>query len=178
MTDDSRTHGEHSAINDEPAAETSLPDMQTAVAWCSPGQLANLMDVDADGGVYLPIRKSERGNFTMPLYAHPPTAGEAVREMIAVHFENAGNRIYDLRDQTPFHSVSHDALTTYGRNLHGWAREIRSLPLEKVDPAAPGKESRVMREALERIAKIADEPRMNWSRDVGDVAKKALAGGS
>jgi hypothetical protein len=41
------------------------------VAWCSPGQLANLMDVDIDGGVYLPIRKTERGNFTMPLYSHP-----------------------------------------------------------------------------------------------------------
>lgn len=42
------------------------------VAWCSPGQLANLMDVDVDGGVYLPIRKTERGNFTMPLYAASP----------------------------------------------------------------------------------------------------------
>ena len=42
------------------------------VAWCSPGQLANLMDVDVDGGVYLPIRKTERGNFTMPLYSASP----------------------------------------------------------------------------------------------------------
>ncbi len=41
------------------------------VAWCSPGQLANLTDIDADGGVYLPIRKTERGNFTMPLFATP-----------------------------------------------------------------------------------------------------------
>lgn len=49
------------------------PDSQQgeAVAWCSPGQLANLTDVDRDGGVYLPIRKTKRGNFTMALFATP-----------------------------------------------------------------------------------------------------------
>lgn len=49
------------------ASESAVP-----VAWCSPGQLANLMDVDQDGGVYLPIRKTQRGNFTMPLFATAP----------------------------------------------------------------------------------------------------------
>ena len=51
--------------------------VREAVAWCSPGQLANLMDVDADGGVYLPIRKTNRGNFTMPLFAAAPTPDAA-----------------------------------------------------------------------------------------------------
>lgn len=51
------------------ALDSRAGDAGEPVAWCSPGQLANLTDVDRDGGVYLPIRKTKRGNFTMPLFA-------------------------------------------------------------------------------------------------------------
>ena len=43
-----------------------------AVAWISPGQLAEIEDGDDAAGTYLPIRKTRYGNFTTPLYAHPP----------------------------------------------------------------------------------------------------------
>jgi hypothetical protein len=66
--------------------------------------------------------------------------GEAVREMIAKMFDDAVERIYEMRDNSPFHSVSQDALSTYGRNLAGWARQIRDMPLTKAAPiAAPDK---------------------------------------
>lgn len=60
------------------ALDSRAGDAGEAVAWCSPGQLANLTDVDRDGGVYLPIRKTRRGNFTMPLFATPAPAVDAV----------------------------------------------------------------------------------------------------
>ena len=78
--------------------------MSDPVAWCSPGQLANLMDVDADGGVYLPIRKTERGNFTMPLYSQPvPVSGDldvlraAVKNLLPIGNASApGDRVFPI----------------------------------------------------------------------------------
>jgi hypothetical protein len=61
----------HAALHSSPSGASDGGEVEP-VAWCSPGQLANLMDVDTDGGVYLPIRKTKRGNFTMPLYATTP----------------------------------------------------------------------------------------------------------
>jgi hypothetical protein len=64
----------------------------------------------------------------------PVPDGEEVREMIAKMFDEAVERIYEMRDKSPFHSVSQDALSTYGRNLAGWARQIRDMPLTKAGP--------------------------------------------
>lgn len=76
--------------------------MSEPVAWCSPGQLANLMDVDTDGGVYLPIRKTERGNFTMPLYSQPVTDDldafrAAVKNLLPIGNASApGDRVFPI----------------------------------------------------------------------------------
>lgn len=71
----------------------------------------------------------------MLAFASPPTGGDVtqgaadMREKIAVRFDEGAAAIHALRHASPFHSVSHDALSTYAANLSGWAREIRYMPL-------------------------------------------------
>ena len=80
------------------------------------------------------------------LAADTPTAqvwedrGEVVREAIASVFDEGSDGIIALRDASPFHSVSHDALTTYANNLAGWAQQIRDMPLPPPAPTVPWQE--------------------------------------
>lgn len=114
------------------------------VAWCSPGQLANLMDVDNDGGVYLPIRKTKRGNFTMPLFAvtpTPPIQSDDSREAWRNDVEEAprdGTRLllmwHDHENLPPhielgkFGSAVKSWCNTYGKAFSGEPTHWMALP--------------------------------------------------
>lgn len=83
--------GDDDRLTGEEACDVAVP-----VAWCSPGQLANLTDVDADGGVYLPIRKTKRGNFIMPLFTTLATVAAADDEGVARALKAAAKVADDL----------------------------------------------------------------------------------
>jgi hypothetical protein len=71
-----------------------------AVAFMSPKQIPLIVDRDDESGVYIPMRKTPRGNFTMPLYTAPqPAAGvEGVEGVNYANKESAsGRRIVELR---------------------------------------------------------------------------------
>lgn len=71
---------------------------------------------------------------TAPSTAAGEDRGEVVREAIASVFDKGSDEIIALRDASSFHSVSHDALTTYASNLAGWAQQIRDMPLPPPSP--------------------------------------------
>lgn len=71
---------------------------------------------------------------TAPSTAAGEDRGEVVREAIASVFDKGSDEIIALRDASSFHSVSHDALTTYASNLAGWAQQIRDMPLSPPSP--------------------------------------------
>jgi hypothetical protein len=80
--------------------------------------------------------------------------GEVVREAIASLFDKGSDEIIALRDASPFHSVSHDALTTYASNLAGWAQQIRDMPLPPPAPSVPWEEQAAR--WLDREADLVD----------------------
>lgn len=55
------------------SAKTQAPDCEP-IGFLSPLQAAKIADHDDASGVYLPIRKTAKGLFTMAIYAQPPAA--------------------------------------------------------------------------------------------------------
>lgn len=103
---------------------------------------------------------------TAPSTAAGEDRGEVVREAIASVFDEGSDGIIALRDASPFHSVSHDALTTYANNLAGWAQQIRDMPLPP--PSVPWEEqaAQIRRDALEEAARICRDEAMLCRRDM------------
>lgn len=48
-------------------------------------------------------------------------------EAVAAMFDKAADEINAMRDRSPFHSVSDNALNTYAVNLKGWAQQIHDM---------------------------------------------------
>ena len=109
---------------------------------------------------------------TAPSTAAGEDRGEVVREAIASVFDKGSDEIIALRDASSFHSVSHDALTTYASNLAGWAQQIRDMPLPPPSPPWQEQAAQIRREALEEAARLCDAV----ARECNPVANEYMRG--
>lgn len=112
---------------------------------------------------------------TAPSTAAGEDRGEVVREAIASVFDKGSDEIIALRDASSFHSVSHDALTTYASNLAGWAQQIRDMPLPPPSPPWQEQAAQIRRDALEEAAKICDEMYVTFSSSMSPDRKNNKA---
>ena len=112
-------------------------------------------------------------------YTLPPSPdAEAMREAIAKMFDDGAAQIIALRDASPFHSVSHDALTTYARNLSGWASQIRDMPVPALPAPQDGAgEVEKLRDALAREQSVCVEvmrERDNAEEAIGGLFREVM----
>lgn len=100
---------------------------QLPMFFASPEQANALQDRtgDNEGGVYLPVRKSAAGKFTMPLYAAPgaaiATPGEQVERIVHLRTDRA-RRIYIAGPMTGLPEYNFPLFNAVAANLRaaGW----------------------------------------------------------
>ena len=96
-----RAQEQAQAERDELAARLAEIEAAEPVGYVSPGQLGLVRDGDGDAGRYMPMRKTQRALFTLPLYARPAPAAaperadhcEDARGMVSERAEPAANEL-------------------------------------------------------------------------------------
>jgi len=100
------------------------------VLWVSPGQLEKHADRDeGEGGNYLPCRKTQDGNFTMPLYDHSAPAaqeGQDARQWLQVGDMEALARFAETTDDDQSYDIGKEAVKRLAHfgcvESHGFGR--------------------------------------------------------
>lgn len=60
-------------------AQAAMPERAEPIGYMSPGQLYLIRDGEGEGGRYMPVRKTPRGLFTLPIYAAAPAPAQPCR---------------------------------------------------------------------------------------------------
>ena len=152
--------GEDYRIWDAPAPSEAIP-AGVPVAWVSPHQFADHADPSNSedfGGAYLPVRKSQRGNFTMPLYASPPSAPMVDNDLIGrlrETLEELCGVIDSARDQVPDDEEGL-AAELFAHYLNAAQMKARKAALDMLAQSQPGGEDIAIGEFIARYDDAAE----------------------